>query len=183
MKKNILILTLIFILSACSSEEDELLNNEDETIDQTTLVSIINKYRQENGLNAISSSSSLTKVAIAHVEDLEQHFDINNADTCNLHSWSEYGSWTPCCYTPDHKQSECMWNKPSEITGGKFSKNGYEISAYNSGKISNEGALDQWTNSPSHKKVILNQDSWKNLKWKYIGAAKSKHYAVVWFGN
>ena len=46
---------------------------------------------------------------------------------CNLHSWSDKGPWSACCYTPDHAQAQCMWDKPSELTN--YPGNGYEISA------------------------------------------------------
>ena len=37
--------------------------------------------------------------------------DVRNSEgnKCNLHSW--FGKYS-CCYTSDHKNPECVWNKP-----------------------------------------------------------------------
>jgi hypothetical protein len=50
---------------------------------------------------------------------------------CNMHSWSDKGFnvWNSCCYTSDHAEAECMWDKPREITFGSFTGFGYENAA------------------------------------------------------
>lgn len=149
-----------------STEEQELYN-------------IIMEYRKANGLPNIPLSKSLTFVAQTHVMDLQTNKVVNS--TCNLHSWSDNGPWSPCCYTSDHAKASCMWNKPRELTD--YDGNGYEISyGLYGATVSAEGALGGWKSSSPHNAVILNQGIWKNSKWKAIGVGISDGYAVVWFG-
>lgn len=151
------------------------------TENQTTLAALINRYRAENRLPAIPLSISLNLVAEAHVADLE-NTGIAGKGVCNLHSWSDQGSWTSCCYTPDHAHSRCMWDKPREISGGLYRGNGYEISAKTSGTMTPRKALQMWKASPEHVDVLLNNQSWKRMQWRAMGVAVSAHHAVVWFG-
>lgn len=144
------------------------------------LISIINQYRREQGLDEIPFSPWLTNVAIRHVNDLETNKP--NQGSCNLHSWSNKGSWSPCCYTGDSSQLNCIWNKPREISKGAYKGNGYEIAA-GPGEITNRAALEAWKRSPIHLNTILNRGVWANTKWKAIGVGISSHYIVVWFGE
>ena len=146
------------------------------------LADIINQFRQENGLPAIPISSQLTLVAETHVWDLETNHP--DQGSCNLHSWSGQGSWTSCCYTSDHAQASCMWNKPREIAG--YPGNGYEIATGYSSRdwtITPERALESWKGSPPHLDVILNRGKWTTHPWRAMGAGISEHFAVVWFGE
>ncbi len=146
--------------------------------EEAELYRLINAYRAERGLPAIALSPSLTTVARAHVQD-----HIANAATllvggCNLHSWSNSGAWQGCCYTADHAQAACMWNKPRELT--VYPGNGYEISV--SGAFSAAEALSSWQGSPGHDNVIINQGGWTE-PWRAIGVGIGGGYAHVWFGN
>lgn len=154
----------------CNSvQEDKLLNN-------------INEYRKENNLAPIENSQALTTVADAHVKDLNQNTPHENSESCNLHSWSEEGPWSPCCYTDDHAQSSCMWDKPGELTN--YSGNGYEISYGAKGiDVTPKGALEAWKESESHNKLILNKGQWEDVEWNAMGVSLSGDYAVVWFGE
>jgi hypothetical protein len=136
-------------------------------------------YRKSKGLPNIPISPALTKVAQAHVRDLEAHFDLDNRDICNPHSWSKKGKWTSCCYGNDHAAAACMWNKPKEIAG--FDGKGYEIAYFNSDAASAEEALAGWKKSPGHNPVIINQGTWKQVKWNSIGIGIYGKYGVVWF--
>lgn len=75
-----------------------------------------------------------------------------------------------------------MWNKPREITGGRYTGDGFEISAWGRNQTP-EQLLDGWKKSPDHKAVILNLGDWKDSRWQAIGAAVSSNYAHVWFGK
>lgn len=145
------------------------------------LVAVINAYRVEHGLPAIPVSPSLTLVAEAHVEDLL----VNAPDQgeCNMHSWSPTKRWGACCYTGDHKRASCMWNKPRELTRGRYKANGYEIVTWHSAGMTPERALELWISSPGHRAMILNEDIWKSVTWHGIGAAIGDRYAVAWFGE
>jgi len=144
------------------------------------LVNLVNDYRTDNGLAAIPYSPSMSIVGDTHVHDLHDHQPHTVGD-CNLHSWSEQGSWTACCYTPDHAQAQCMWDKPSELTS--YTGNGYENAAYYSAGITPQYALDMWKNSPGHNAVILNQGQWASVTWQALGAGIYQGYAVIWFGQ
>ncbi len=145
------------------------------------LVRVINQYRQEQGLEEIPYSPWLTYVARYHVYDLETNDPAHGS--CNLHSWSDRGEWSACCYTSDHARADCMWNKPKELSKGAYEGVGFEIAAKNTGGMTSQGALAQWQGSRGHHDVILNRGIWANRSWKAIGAAVSNYYAVVWFGD
>ncbi len=142
------------------------------------LIGLVNAYRGEHGLPAIAASSSLCTVAAAHTQDLAAHSP-DSAPGCNLHSWSDQGSWTPCCYTPDHAAAQCMWDKPRELTD--YPGNGYE-NAF-SGSDDPEAALAGWMASTGHNEVILNLGIWAAHPWRALGADIRGGYAVLWFGE
>jgi len=146
--------------------------------DAVELVMLVNAYRSENGKPAIPLAPSLCMVGDTHVQDLAD----NNPDAapeCNLHSWSNAGSWSPCCYTADHAQAQCMWDKPTELTS--YPGNGYENASR--GAQSPAAALDLWKASPGHNDVILSQGIWSDYPWGAIGAGFHGGYAVLWFGQ
>jgi hypothetical protein len=142
------------------------------------LIELVNEYRAANGLPAIPASLSLCTVAAAHARDLADHAP-HAQPGCNLHSWSDKGDWTACCYTRDHAQASCMWNKPRQLTG--YSGNGYENAA--SGVASPEEALGTWRSSPAHDAVILSRDAWRSHPWRAIGAEVYGGFALLWFGE
>ena len=148
------------------------------------LFQLINAYRIDQGLPKISLSASLCYVAGAHAWDLNE----NQPDQgdCNMHSWSENGPWTACCYTNDHKYPECIWSKPSELTDYKGF--GYEIAYYSSWSVDRHvdlanAALEGWKDSPGHNRIIVNKYAWKRMTWKAMGVGIYGHYVVVWFGE
>ncbi len=153
------------------------------TSEEVVLLQAINDYRVDEGHGAVPWSKSLTEVAQWHVWDLETNHPDAPAG-CNLHSWSDQGSWTEVCYTADHAQASLMWSKPNEITGGVYSAAGYEIAYYASAGATAGGALAAWKASPGHNDVILNQGVWVSRDpWPAMGAGIFGDYAVVWFGD
>jgi hypothetical protein len=142
------------------------------------LVALVNDYRAENALPPIPASPSLCTVATAHVHDLLDNAP-HTQPGCNLHSWSDQGAWSACCYTADHTQAACMWNKPGELT--IYPGNGYENAA--SGAGSPAQALDLWKSSQPHNEVILNLGIWADHPWQALGADVYQGYAVLWFGE
>lgn len=163
------------------------------TSEEQKLYKMINEYRKSKGLQKIVQSKQLTIVAKLHARDL--HFNrpfvegrpLSTFD-CSMHSWSENGPWTACCYTDDHKDPDCMWDKPSELTS--YTGTGYEI-AYGYGnkndfigkEIQAEDALDGWKNSRGHNPIIINKNEWQQVEWKAIGLAIFRDFAIVWFGS
>lgn len=144
----------------------------------------VNEYRAQKGLPAVKLSYSLCVVAVTHCRDQAAHYSDGNG--CNLHSWSDQGTWKPVCYTPDHKQAELMWSKPRELTN--YRGNGYEISFWSNYNYATPEAfardiLNGWKKSAGHNNVILNRDIWKKVEWQSMGVGIFGGYANVWFGE
>ena len=170
------ILSVLFFLNLGISSNPELTL----TPEEKKLYKIITEYRQQHNLPKIPLYRTLTYVAKLHVRDLHQNRP--EGGKCNMHSWSDKGKWSACCYTDDHENAECMWNKPRELT--TYKGNGYEIAYGAYGFNANaDGALKGWKGSPGHNQVILNQGIWKDADWKGMGVGIYGGYAVVWFGE
>lgn len=146
--------------------------------DERELFNLINAYRKSKKLPAIKLSPELTKVAKIHAKDLITNNP--NKGKCNMHSWSDKGIWTPCCYTDDHKNAAKMWSKPSELT--KYKSEGYEIAFQSSDGADPKESLEAWKKSSGHNIVILEKGVFNKMKWKAIGIAVEGNYALVWFG-
>ncbi|MBS9525518.1 hypothetical protein KI659_15990 [Litoribacter alkaliphilus] len=149
------------------------------TAEEQTLYDIINDYRQTRNLPPVAYSEKLSKVAQTHARDLQENYQRSNR--CNMHSWSKKGDWKGCCYTDNHKNPECMWDKPKEIAG--YESPGYEIAYWHSAKAQPDHALEVWIKSPGHHSVLANLGPFKDADWKAMGVGIYKEYAVVWFGE
>ncbi len=147
--------------------------------EEDKLYKLLIDYRKSKNLPAISISAKLTKVAQAHARDLTTNY--KQSDRCNFHSWSKKGDWSPCCYTSDHKQAACMWNKPKEIAG--YQGKGYEIAYWSSAGANAAEALGGWKSSPGHHAVMINTGIWKEVKWQAVGIGMDGEYGVIWFGQ
>jgi uncharacterized protein YkwD len=153
----------------CLSSEEQL------------LYGMIMEYRKSKGLAPIPLSSKLSRVAQLHAHDLVDNYAFNPNNKCNPHSWSGKGGWTSCCYTNDHKQAKCMWDKPKEIAG--YNSPGYEIAYYSSKGASAREGLDGWKVSPSHNPLLINSGMWNKVEWRAIGIGIYGEYGIVWFGE
>ncbi|WP_162342506.1 CAP domain-containing protein [Cyclobacterium salsum] len=149
------------------------------SVEESQLFEAINGYREGRGLPAVPHSLALSKVAKAHARDLMENYQPNRR--CNLHSWSDKGAWKDCCYRDNHKNPECMWDKPKEIAG--YESPGYEIAYWHSAAAAPEEALKVWIESPGHHAVLANLPPFKAATWKAMGVGIYKQYAVVWFGE
>jgi len=151
---------------------------------EQSLAVLINGYRKEKKLPEILVSRSLTFVAQVHARDLVLHYRQNSR--CNLHSWSDNGPWSSCCYTADHRKASCMWDKPRELT--PYTGDGYEIAFYSNYPYSTPAdfasdILKGWKKSPGHNEIIINKGKWSKSTWKAMGVGAYGNYAVVWFGE
>ena len=177
-KFGVAIFLLVVVVPSMASESIEI------TTDEMNLYELIMQYRKENNLSRIPLSPSLTYVAQTHAKDAYDHYS-EIPSGCNMHSWSAYGPWEKCDYYPDHRNAECMWSKPRELTS--YKGDGYEIiCSYNPPTIAvldPEGALDCWKSSNSHNSVILNRGIWSDSNWMSIGVGMFKGVACVWFGD
>ena len=149
----------------------------DADADAAGLAKLINDYRASLKLPRVAISAKMTKVAQAHVRDLNSHKPVK--DGCNMHSWSKNGPWSSCCYDSSPAAARCMWKKPKEIA--RYKGYGYEIAANASG-ITPEHALELWQKSPAHDAVMANKNQW-NKPWGAMGVAVEGDYAVAWFGE
>jgi len=148
----------------------------DPDADAAALAKLVNDYRASLGLPRVPLSPALTKVARAHVRDLNAN---PPAESCSLHSWSSHGAWSACCYDGSKEAARCMWVKPKEIA--RYRGAGYEIAANASG-ITPERALELWQHSPAHHDVVANRGKW-TAPWKAMGVAIEGDHAVAWFGE
>jgi uncharacterized protein YkwD len=138
-------------------------------------------YRKSKNLKSIPVSSKLTLVAQTHARDLVENYTFDPNGKCNPHSWSKKGKWTACCYTNDHKQAQCMWDKPKEIAG--YDKPGYEIAYFSSKGASAQEGIDGWKVSVSHNPLLINSEMWSKVEWNAIGVGIYGEYGIVWFGE
>ncbi|KAI9293441.1 hypothetical protein K502DRAFT_366697 [Neoconidiobolus thromboides FSU 785] len=144
----------------------------------------INRVRQQRGLSAIPYSNELTKVADTHVKDLNANRKQESRSNCNLHSW--YLPGNSCCYYEDHKDPECMWDKPKQLS--RYTEDGFEIAFSSDGKeeLTKELAksiINTFLNSPPHRQVILSEGTWSSEPWLALGTANFNFYTVAWFGR
>jgi uncharacterized protein YkwD len=151
------------------------------TSEERKLYDLMMEYRASNKLEAIPLSARLTKVAQQHAKDLVNNYTFSPDNKCNPHSWSKKGNWSSCCYTNDHKEAQCMWDKPKEIAG--YESPGYEIAYYSSGTATAVEGLEGWKKSPGHNPLIINEGMWSKAKWKAIGIGFYGNYGIVWFGE
>jgi uncharacterized protein YkwD len=173
MKLLPLLALLLLLGSSATINQDYSLEPEEQK-----LYDLLNDYRKQKGLSAIPLSGKLTKVAKLHVHDLVVNQPVKG--NCNLHSWSDKGAWTKCCYNGNDASAECMWRKPKEIAD--YNGSGFEIAAFATNMSAHE-AFNGWRGSSGHNAVMINSGSWKNMDWKAVGIGISGNYAVIWFGT
>ena len=166
---------IVFVSANSQTPETRVCLSQEEI----KLYNMINEYRDKKNLLSVTLSSSLTKVAQAHVRDLMENY--KKSGKCNPHSWSKKGDWSACCYTSDHKKASCMWDKPKEIAG--YESPGYEIAFWHSQASTAENSLEGWKKSKSHNPLLINKGQWSKVTWKAIGIGIYEQYAVVWFGE
>ncbi len=173
-------LNILIILSWLTSFNANTSINEKpiQSIEEVKLAKLINSYRISKRLDSVSVSANLNIVAQTHANDLHLYYKESNR--CNMHSWSRNGNWKECCYTDNHKQAKCMWDKPRELSS--YQGDGFEIAAFYSDGITAQMALDMWKKSPSHHDVILQKGIWKTKSFKAMGIGIKGNYACVWFG-
>lgn len=180
MRPSLLILLSILLISSTDPGRTPVTKT-CLTSDEKNLYDLMMDYRKSKGLPPIPFSAKLSMVAQAHVRDLANHYSFDPKNRCNPHSWSKNGKWTACCYTNDHKQAKCMWDKPREIAG--YEGAGYEIAYYSSGGATSVEGLEGWKKSPSHNPLIINEGMWSKVTWKAVGIGLYREYGVVWFGE
>lgn len=157
--------------------------------DGKRLAELINAYRAANGKPAHPLSRTMMATASTHVSDLV-HYPETDSGVCTPHSWSNHGGllFTGCCYTVDHAQAACMWEKPRQISAGlgmiQYTGNGYEIALRGYEGNTPEDVVQAFANSAPHRAVMLSTGGWEFLDaHPAMGAAMLGKYSVVWFGD
>ena len=182
MRKRLAIVFLLFpLLHYSQTRSSEAITPVDSCVssDDVHLYRLINEYRLVFGLEIIPFSKSLCYVAKTHVRDLFANRP--DLQSCNLHSWSDKGQWTPCCYAKDPNRTSCMWNKPRELT--TYMGDGQELIMWENIPASPQSAFDQWRSFDLTNDMMLNRGRWADNEWKAIGIAIYQGYASVWFGE
>jgi len=77
------------------------------------LEDLVNKERRGSGLRPLHCDPHMRWTANRHLDDAIEGAKKNLAwpeeRGCNAHSWLVK---FPCCYTGDHENPDCMWDKP-----------------------------------------------------------------------
>ncbi|HSW68260.1 MAG TPA: SPOR domain-containing protein [Bacteroidales bacterium] len=154
---------------------------EDYCISDTELqlYRLINEYRVIHGLEIIPLSRSLSYVAHMHVIDL--HTNRPDLFGCGLHSWSNKGNWSACCYAEDPNRLNCMWSKPRELTS--YMGDGHEMILWENIQPSPRSVLEQWRNLEPTNDMLLNRNRWSGRTWKAMGVGIYEGYVSLWFGE
>lgn len=147
--------------------------------EESKLYTLVNDYRKAMNLPVIPMSKSLCYVAKSHIQDLIQ----NKPDTssCNFHSWSGQGTWSPCCFQKDKDDKACMQSKPIELTN--YPGIAYEIVYWESKEATADFAFEQWRETKASQSVIINSGDWEDYSWNAIGIGISGGFAAIWFGE
>ena len=147
--------------------------------EEVRLYNLINDYRKAMTLQEIPLSRSLSFVAKKHALDLVT----NNPDTstCNFHSWSNKGNWTPCCFEKEIKDKSCMIKKPAELTS--YAGYAYEIVYWENKTATADKSFNQWKETAAARALITNFKEWENFHWNALGVAVYKGFAIAWFGE
>ncbi|PKP45395.1 MAG: hypothetical protein CVT94_18160 [Bacteroidetes bacterium HGW-Bacteroidetes-11] len=146
--------------------------------EELQLFELLTEYRRIHGLPPVPISKSLSYVARVHAMDLA--FNRPDFGGCNPHSWSEKGSWKPCCYARDEKRLACMNDKPKELTS--YRAKAWEI-VYEGGETAKAiDAFDLWKDIGVFRDYLLNTGKWTK-PWKAVGIGFYGDYATVWFGE
>ncbi|HPS62000.1 MAG TPA: CAP domain-containing protein [Bacteroidales bacterium] len=145
----------------------------------TFLYRKVNAYRSENQLPPVALSRSLCYVAMVHAKDLFLHHP--DRGTCNFHSWSDKGSWTPFCYPADETKKNSVWDKPRELT--RYPGKAYEIVYWENNPLVADTVFSVWRNEEYFNDFLLNQGKWLGRTWNAIGLAVFENYACAWFGE
>ena len=157
------------------------------SIEEKKLFELVNNYRIDKGLKEIPLSISLTFVAQTHAKDLHNNRPAAS-DSCNMHSWSKTRDWSDCCYDKSHRQKECMWDKPKQLTN--YNGKGFELShgfgqlkEFKGDTVTAESALKGWINSVHHNNVLINKKVWSKIEWNAMGIGIHKDFICLCLGE
>lgn len=154
----------IFTEKRCSGDEISPL--------EIQLYKLVNDYRAENKLPPVPMSEALSIVGNRHLLDL----------ILNIKGFTH--SWSNCPYDiKDSKTWNCLFDAPKRLNVDYKGK-GYEnLYRNNGGNADPKTALEAWKKSKLHNDLILNLNSWSDVKYDAFGVAIQGQYAALWFGT
>lgn len=181
---GIVLLFLFFQVSFLSAQSS---GKQEKDIPQSFCVSesewklyrMINEYRRQYDLPAVSLSKSLSYVATTHVKDL--YFNHPDEEPCNAHSWSDKGYWKSFCYPKDEDKMNSVWDKPKEISN--YPGKGYEIVYWENNPVIIDSVFMFWKSFDYFNSFLTNSGRWEGKSWNAIGIGIVENYAVAWFGE
>jgi hypothetical protein len=147
--------------------------------DEIKLTELINKYRSKKGLGELQVSASLCFVAKTHLSDVFK----NRPDKkgCSLYSWSDKGSWKPCCFKNNIVNLDQMAAKPFEVAG--FRGKGFEVMISAIENKSMVDLLDLWLKKKTTGDFLLSAGKWNSKSWQSMGVSVYKGYASIWLSE
>jgi len=148
--------------------------------EELRLFDLINHYRTERGLPLIELSKSLSYVAQSHVRDLYINQPYDNKK-CNMHSWSDQGTWTAFCFPADQTRRKSVWDKPKELT--QYPGQAYELVYWTNDPVNPEDVMELWKGIPASAALLLNTGKYAKNNWKVAGISIYKGYAALWIGE
>ncbi|NCD42330.1 MAG: hypothetical protein EOL88_09590 [Bacteroidia bacterium] len=170
-------LVFLLVLQALSVQaqvEVQYLSNEEQA-----LANAVNQWRRQNDLPEVPLSNALTYVADVHAKDL--HFYTPYDRNCSMHSWSDNGRWSGCCYSNPTTDGRCMHNKPHELTG--YAGLGFELVYWDNSAHPSENAFQLWKANHASNTLLLNRDLFSVYDWNAMGVRIFRGYVVLWFGT
>lgn len=173
------VLLLFFTLINGITLAQKLPDNLCVTDDEIELFHLINTMRKENGLPEVKLSASLTYVAQLHVRDLDLTYIRNSS--CNMHSWSSKGHWSPFCYPKDQTKKRSVWDKPKELTS--YIGQAYEVVFWENGPALPKNIIESWKSTPQSEMLINAKGKWDKMSWKVVGIGIYNGYCSAWFGE
>lgn len=143
------------------------------------LYQLINDYRKAHSLAPLALSKSLSYVAKTHTHDLAMNY--KSGTTCNMHSWSDKGRWTPICFPSEQSKKNNVWLKAKEIVG--YPSEAREITYWSNTENEASQIVEFWSENKASADLLLNQNEWVSVSWKAMGIGMEDGYAVLLLGK
>ncbi len=147
--------------------------------DEIKLAELVNRYRSKNGLGELQVSNSLCYVARTHLMDVYKTKPDKKG--CSLYSWSDKGSWKPCCFKNNIVNLDQMSAKPSEVAG--FRGKGFETMLFVTDKKSITELFNLLLTKKSSDNFLLSTGKWESKSWQSMGVSSYKGFVSIWLSE
>ena len=143
------------------------------------LYSLVNTYRAKLALEAIPLSKSLSYVAKIHAADLSKNY--SSDDDCNMHSWSDKGTWKAFCFPADQNRRNDIKDKAKKIAN--YPGKAWELTYWENADADVGFVLEFWNSIPYTSSMIVNTGKWADKEWKSMGVGIQDGYVLLWLGE